>query len=455
MRTLTRFPPLPLRASADGLVEDFQHYALRMCAMLLISRRELANALRGRGLSDDTFYGQSHASWIGPSGSYLDLVFPMQEFTGQSALTRGTFYRVANVMGRGGTATRHRDSVQRHWCPVCYANWDDEYSFEPLIWSSALLSRCPTHGAWMRSICPSCHCRQSPQVEYGRRRNCSRCKAPLYTDPLYRPASKFQQWIDERLTRYFKFVSGSEEQLAADALNNFLDITLIADQRVGKGRNHVAVFKKSKPTIRLCLNYCAILGCEVEDLFLRRSSESTISLFASRPPFIDLPLRTRVLHHRMALIEECLLELCRSGEGYLLPYSKVADEFDLAPAVIRKSCKATVESYTEKYALQSGLRMNRLVESTMGLVKAKTDSTTGVKAAAALLDDLIARNPQCEAGLIRRVFESALIVRKYAIRSFMCSEDSDARGDLDGVMENWMSGKVDSPTMEESDLGSA
>lgn len=448
MNTLYRFPPLRLRASADGLVEDFQHYALRMCAMLLISKRELANILRGKVPTEKSNYGQAHASWVGPSGSYLDLVRPMQEFTGQSDLTRGTFYRVANVMGRGGTATRHGDSVQRHWCPVCYANWDDEHSFEPLIWSSALLSRCPAHGVWMRSICPRCHSQQPHGVEYRKRRFCSRCGSPLFKNPSYRPASRFQEWIDERLAGYFTFVSNGEPQVASDALDNFLDFKLIAEQSlVGfnhhwqQGHMHAIATKRSKPTIKLCLNYCAILGCEVQDLFLRKSGDSTLTLFATPPPFGDLPFKKRVLRYRMALFEECLLELCSTSGGYLPPYSKVASEFDLAPAVIREACKETVERYCGKYALQSGLRMNKVVASTMGMVKAKVDLTTGAEATDALLIDLIARNPHCEIDVVRRAFESALIVRKYAIRSFVRPDDADARGDLDGEMDNWMSGK--------------
>ncbi|MFC0717504.1 TniQ family protein [Luteimonas padinae] len=361
----TALPPLRLRGVETGLVESLDHYALRMADTCGITRPVLVSLLRrSKGLPADGQHSQYLSSWTGPRSDYLKLLEPLAEKSGQSDLFRGTFHNVAEVLGRGGLASRTGRESRRRWCPRCYLDWDDEYSYEPLAWAFNMLAACPIHNVFLEGACRNCGREQSFNRNYSSRRSCMGCDRPLGGKGEVAPLIGEQSWIDARLVRFSHFVARLDESIERATYDVFLT-AMLERQEAGEVfppaiRQYVneqlrtRKLRASIPTITQYLNICAFQGTEIEDLLLAPREAAAMPLFGWGEDFGRVRFGRRILAPKLLEIGACMEALLADPSIRLLPMGLLSRHFGLWGDVVRDNFPDTHRMYVERHAAQMG-----------------------------------------------------------------------------------------------------
>ena len=358
----TPLPPLQLRGVESGLVESLNHYAQRMAHICGITRDRLVRVLkRHRGLPHRERGGQQVSSWTGPSSDYASLLFPLMELTGQQDLFKGTFHCVSGVLGRGGLATMS-EKVNRHrWCPKCYLDWDDDVSYEPLVWAFSMLTACPTHGVLMEGRCTHCGLEQNALSRYSHRRICRVCKQSLAWIGSRAPADPSQEWVDSTLAKFTQFSASLDAVLPFSVYTEFLDgmrerlrsgeafppaIRQFVSQRIDSS-------KLALPTIAQYLNFCAFQGCEIEEMMTSPRSAASRPLFDRGAGFATIPFKRRAIASNIVSIGLCMERLLASNDLLLPSTGLLCRQFGVWADVVRDRLPDLHRLYIERYVAQS------------------------------------------------------------------------------------------------------
>ena len=376
-------PPSPLRSAGPGLQESLHHYALRIAAQCCMSIRKLEKFL----LRDDPRAPKAGnaafpSSWIGPRSNFRSLLKALQRDTGVGNLHNGTFHAIADVVGRGGTRRRQIRGEGRVWCPVCYLEWEDASSCEPLIWAFEMLSACAVHGVQLESRCHVCAASQAFSVGYRERRFCEQCGSALGhrngTEELDRQAL----WVNSTL---LKFTSWIEEVDVPITNANFLAFLTAMSNRRGteeslppvikayvKWELDKAVKELSLPTLATLLNFAAYQGVALQDILCEPTFAASGHMVPSADRFDGLLFRRRDLqlsHRRVVYV----ISKLTASNGPVPPPSVVWAELGLWCNGVRGYCPHEHQAYRERFLAQKALmgldRFKRAATSCMRLLE--------------------------------------------------------------------------------------
>lgn len=357
----TVLPPLPLHGLGSAMVESLAHYVRRIAWVAGISASRLMS-YSGTGPLGKSAHEEATASRGLTLGRPEGRVLTLERLTGVEQLRYGTFWVLKNV---AGPLFLGRPISHRRWCPECYAEWDPEQSYEPLIWSIGLLSCCPKHRCRLEDRCASCGALQPAGISLSHRRRCVQCSTGL-TDMRRSVVllSARDAWIDQQLCQLVELCSTVRQEpfpeetyptyikelLAQAREYENLPVSLQSTVRLQSGNGSIR-----KPSLRAMLRMCALQGVSVCDM-LRAPRE------AASAPLIDLwkdhaapSLRNESRNEKAGIAQDLLTSLLnRCRASYLPPMDAVLREWGLGRALVRDANVELYERYEVRYREQAG-----------------------------------------------------------------------------------------------------
>lgn len=348
----TILPPVGLRGVGTNLVESPEHYLARLSQACGTSPHKLAEQIwiaSGR----PTVKGRDpRRAWtLLPESAFMETVGRM---TGQHDLECGTLLTFRHILSDGWTG----GSRLRRWCPVCFLDWQENSSWEPLAWMVPFLTRCPVHETRLESNCLRCGARQRSRRSYRLRRKCAACRSPLGWHVKPDSMTHIERWVDGVVLDFVSMCADPDIRPIPYARVNEL-LRYVANDQTFRPR-HFATFSRrlrlecrGRLTLVTLVNLCALLGMRPRDLLLAPVEAFSPRLFEDWSEFIELPLRyskRAVEMKRAARVLERLSSNCRQP---LLPLQSVLAEFDLLDGLLGDAFSPAIAAYTKAFKAQS------------------------------------------------------------------------------------------------------
>jgi hypothetical protein len=351
----TALPPLSMRGLGTELVEPLDYYALRMSWTTGWSTRQLSALLDA----------EDSGSWLRPSyylfGERREAqISALERLTGNSDLRYGTLWVLKDVLNTKGLYCH--GGATRRWCPACYKYWDQETSWEPLVWSIPYVSRCPVHQCDLVEECSSCGAKQRRDAPIDLRHHCQSCGASLAGDGAAIVRPKFYDWVDREICRLVAFCSTSgREPIAADTLSYIakgLESYAMNRHELQRARRCLALQRGSSIDSRLSLtgfiNLSALLGTTLVDV-LTRPQEAMSS------PLLDLWSGFHWLCDPFAKKDDTVRvarwlvrKVLRTCRAWYLPSMRVlVKDLGVSPSRLKEFDPEIYETYMDAYTKQT------------------------------------------------------------------------------------------------------
>jgi hypothetical protein len=372
-------PALPLRGVETPLVESLQHYVYRQSWVTGYSAHNLvAMAKRHAERSVD----HEVRSKSDQQDASVARVLAFERLTGVPYLRCGTPWwlsEVAHVSMRFSAS-----DVSRRWCPVCYEKWDDSSSWEPLLWSVAAISNCPTHGCVLEDRCRQCGSKQGGLRKYETRRNCGKCGCSLGGEGKFVKQPTFVAWVDRQACDLVRMcATPASEPLASGTLDCFIK-SLGKETYVHQEiKEFVQIHQKTKtgvgtsrPTIRTMINFCAMRGVAIEDLLLRPSEACSAPLIDPLNGFKWVASPTSSSDYKSEAVCWLMRKLMHACEQRYLPsIGCILKDIRINRAVLREYNRQLYEHYEAKHCSQaSPAQMDRFAKG-FNIAKAYLENT--------------------------------------------------------------------------------
>lgn len=346
---LTALPQLELRGLDSPYVESLFSYVMRLGHICNITTNQLYKSLRRHGISQDEykFFSSHHLSaWVGPSTFYHKVLTPLSIYTGQTNLHKGTFHVLSEILNGRNLFPRNNTIGIRQWCPNCYLEWNFETSYEPLIWSFALLSACPIHNVILETKCSSCDSFQPTVNDYHVRRKCHKCSAELGRPGVPANLSHIEDWIDKRLISFCSYIKNLDEPIPFfryhECLHGLAIRKYSGEELPPAILEFISEVKfKSKycdtalPAIDHYLNICSFLGATIEDILENPSISEIKPLLDRSLNFSNLIFLKISVTAKLRRIGLCIQELLKHNEILLPPVTLLVKRFSVAPQDLR------------------------------------------------------------------------------------------------------------------------
>lgn len=372
-------PQERLRGIDTPYVESLLSYILRLCYICNISPNQLYKALRFQGAPDEGkkhYSSYSAKSWTGPSSLFESILAPLSRFTGQDNLHKGTFYTASNILNGRHLHQKCNGISVRQWCPNCYLEWNHETSYEPLIWSYALLTACPIHNVCLVSKCPSCNSFQRTVYDYALRRNCHKCKANLGFHGVPVNLSNIEKWIDACLISFTTYIQNLDTVIPFVRYHECLK-GLIKRKTYGENlppaiREFIYDLKfKSKyndfrqPSIDGLLNIGAFLGTTIEEFIENPVISEYQPLFDRSENFTKIEFLKIVVRPKLRGIALCMHELLKHDEILLPPLQFLTKRYSVASRDVSISFPDIAQRYRNRLRSEYGYMTRRAQRLTL------------------------------------------------------------------------------------------
>jgi len=355
----TQLPALALRGVGTAEVESLQHYYGRLIWTTRITTLHLR-----RYINKHAQIGADHSSSfcraliLGPAAG--SLLGQLQMLTGVDDLRYGTLWALSEVVSRNCSLF---GAHKRRWCPECYANWDNNQSYEPLVWSIDLLGCCPKHNCDLEYACPKCHSYQREASRPDQRRICWVCKASLAQGARWRSRPTMMQWMDEQVIQlveycatprsapmpwmdYVTFVSGVRSNARKNgALQGSMRQLL---QSVDKRARRYS----RRPSIRTLFNLCCLQGISVRELLNAPKEASSPLLLDHWASASYMPLPPIVQVQRIYMAVRYLEDFLGANPPYLPPIDLLLKPFKVENLAVRDASAGLFDQYESRYLAQ-------------------------------------------------------------------------------------------------------
>lgn len=213
-------PPVPLLGIGTELVESAEHYAARLAWITGTSIGQLCSLPPPY---EDPWPGKAGVAngFCGPGDVYKPRIRNLETLTGVGTIRCGTFMVLDQVLTRYGTGVA---SSMHRWCPQCYLEWDENTSWEPLIWRIELITTCPKHDCELVDTCHVCRSGQWLPATYQHRRRCHRCRASLGRRGQQTERHGYYRWAQWQLCDLVRMcATPGEPPVSALAIRTFVD----------------------------------------------------------------------------------------------------------------------------------------------------------------------------------------------------------------------------------------
>lgn len=353
-------PPVPLLGVETPLVESVEHYMSRLA---WISGTTVHHIISLRAPFDEPGARQAGgvSKFCGPSKTFRRRIENLEALTGIDTIRCGSFLILEEVLA---ASSMGRDSKKKRWCPICYRRWDEQASWEPLLWNIELQVTCPIHGCLLEKSCPTCGAQQRMSVRYCKRRLCSNCGGSLGGAGKFKARSEYERWTEAQLSDLIKLcATPGQKSISARTIEAFARgliqspkgsrETTAAVKRIAR----LLLVRRSTGAsrrigLRGLIDLSAIQGITVTDI-LRQPSES-----ASRP-LLDHWTSYCSLSHpknpddRTALFDESLRIFLASCDLNFLPaLSILLTDVKISRNTVQLAFDGVLKGYLKRYAGQ-------------------------------------------------------------------------------------------------------
>lgn len=352
----TAFPPLPLRGLGTEMVEQLDHYALRLSWTTGWSVCQLSSFMESEGAEQ---LGPLHPSCYLFGSRREAQVAALERFTGNPDLRYGTLWVLKEILNARGLC--HDGGATRRWCPVCYKHWDPGTSWEPLIWFIPYVSRCPEHGCDLVDKCLSCGATQRRHTPIDRRFHCRDCGEMLGGEGTTTDHPKFYDWVDKEICKLVAFcATPGREPISRSTLSQFVEgfeAYARGHDVLRKVRRCLALQRNeplSRPlSLSRLLNFSAFLGTSVVDLLTRPQE-------AMSTPLLDLWSGFHWLYQPFAKKDDQVRGarwfvrrvLANCGKWYLPSMRILSKDIGVSPSRLKAFDPETYQAYIDAYVRQ-------------------------------------------------------------------------------------------------------
>lgn len=383
--TWSSLPPLQLKGVGTSRVESLEHYVLRqawtvgvtMANMMSIVGPAIAGGRRGQVMGS--------GKYCGPSRDFSHRISTLKMLTAQDDLQCGTFWVLEDVLATYGGG---RDTTRRRWCPVCYRDWDDDLSYEPLSWIVDIQAECDLHKCKLETTCSRCGADQPSSTDYQRRRRCHKCKQSLSGDGAAAAITGDEAWGQQQLASIIELcATPSQPQIPFENYVRF--VKLLVDghpmRRAYPNALKAEFYRATKnltrgrTTIRAIVNLCALQSISARDILLSPDA-------AASEPLLDLwfsyaTLKLPVGRHaeRLERCAKCFSDVLKASEkDHYVPQMKVVlRRFRLNRQLLREMHLDVYEEYKLRHEEQGPysqrVHLNRAMDLALQMVEGDAD----------------------------------------------------------------------------------
>lgn len=421
----TVLPPLPLHGLGSAMVESLGHYVRRIAWVAGISASRLM-AYSGAGPLEKSDREEATHSRDLTLGRPESRILTLERLTGVELLRYGTFWVLKNV---AGPLFLGRPVSHRRWCPECYAEWNPEQSYEPLIWSIGLLSSCPKHGCRVEDRCTSCGANQPAGISLSHRRRCVQCSRSLVDVRRLAVLSARDAWIDEQLCQLVELCSTvGQEPFPEETYSTYIKGLLA---QVRKNENLPAALQSTmrlqdggqairKPSLRAMMRMSALQGVSVCDMLLAPRVAASVPLIDLWKDHAAPSLRNEARNEKAGVAQDLLTSLLnRCRACYLPSMDIVLRELGVSRALVRDANVELYERYEARYREQAGtVAKIRLADAFQAALRDVADLPLHRLRRRTLWDkpDLIAKVAHISQDEAASVFFSALVYTRLSRR---------------------------------------
>lgn len=214
--------------------------------------------------------------------------------------------------------------VHKVWCPECYADQlkTRRVLYEPLLWSVAVVTVCPTHRRPLLSKCPRCRQNLFHLSRRARPGHCYRCGRELSVrSPVLLAAKDWELWIAEAIADLIAdgrpdAKSVPTTQIVAQTLNVIVENMFEGNvakfaRTIGKQKNSVWGWfnGNSKILLKDLVNLCYCLQITLRDFLSGSLSPEHLTVADFRPPLIQVERRQPSRQINRGLLEQNLLNI--------------------------------------------------------------------------------------------------------------------------------------------------
>lgn len=350
-------PPVPLFGVGTELVESVEHYASRLAWISGVDIDRLCalpEPFKGKGKGGVG----GVEKFCGPGPIYRNRIENLEALTGVETIRCGSFSVLHDLLGASSVGPR---DVRDCWCPECFLNWDEDGSWEPLIWQADLVTTCPVHSCDLVNCCEKCHAPRRLSSKYQRRRKCAKCGSSLAGHGRTTKRPGYYQWAQSQFCELVKFCAEpSQEVIATSAYETFVQGLMFI--RLGKSslpwpvksaiERVKADRKRTRVSARTLINLCGLQGVSVVEMLRDPVAASSKPLLDLWGGYRCLDLVDRPYSAKMRTLDEFLNEIIRNCRAtYLPPLQFMLSELGINAGTARKFSK-TYAIYMDAYKRQ-------------------------------------------------------------------------------------------------------
>lgn len=312
------------RQIGTALVESVEHYVSRLAWISGVDVRALCS--KERHFVEQRRGGDTRIARVrGPRWTYKQKIQVLEQFTGLQTIRCGSLIVLDEVLI---SRALYRHSACRHWCPECFKDWEDDDSWEPLIWQSAPDIGCPIHGCDLLSRCECCLSTQRLSERYERRRHCWCCGAGLAGDGVRSTRTDYHRWMQHQMCDLVRFCStDGQERVPASRYATFLNGLAflpsirenlpwpikLALRRANSNR------RDNRATLETLMNVCALQGVSVVKMLVDPVGASSRSLIDLWEGYRSIEFPGKPCSVRVRVFDECLNEVLFNCRRMYLP----------------------------------------------------------------------------------------------------------------------------------------
>lgn len=352
-------PPLSLRGVGTSRVESLEHYVLRQACTVGLTMANMMSLVGPLRNGSRVCQVLGSGKYCGPGRDFSHRIAVLKNLTGQDDLQCGSFWVLEDVLSIQGS----RDSTRRRWCPVCYRDWDEDLSYEPLSWIVDVQVTCDLHHCRLESVCRACGADQPSTTEYQRRKICRKCRKPLAGDGKLDGITRDEAWAQDQLASIIELCATPAQQQIPFA-NYVAFVNELVAAHPGK-RTYPNALKaeiyrvrknlmRGRTTIRSIVNLCALQAISASELLLSPKAAASVPLLDLWLSYSTLNLPAGKHAERLAHCAQCLEDILEaSQEGHYLPQMKLPlRRFRLNRRLLREMHLDVYEAYHARHEQQ-------------------------------------------------------------------------------------------------------
>lgn len=304
-----------------SLVESAEHYACRLAwtSGITMSQLRLLFPKTGIGCGNTGSSG-----FCGPGRLFEERICRLEELSGIENIRCGTFSVLNSVLS---SKALNKSSARHRWCPICYLEWDEDTSYEPLLWRVNQAVFCPIHLCALETSCAVCDSPQAISKSYELRRTCGACGSSLSGPGRMFSPSDYSVWAQAQVSELIELcATPGQKPIQEDAyirfvigISKWLERPSLLPRTIRYSYMEVLAGRKSRACLSTIIGFAAFQAVSAVELLIDPRAAASPPLFSAIAAFDDPDSLHR--HHflRVAAFDKCVSTIFHRCRHTFLP----------------------------------------------------------------------------------------------------------------------------------------